>query len=89
MCQKDNNVLLFADISTEVLFCVQAFKTYFQIFMAIQKIKLGSQASPRPLKHLQNPCIDGFYYGQNPEFFCVRSETDLVLMESYLYDLLF
>ena len=43
-------------------------------------MKLGSQALPHPLKHSQNPSVGDFYYGQNPEFVRVLSETDLVLM---------
>ena len=43
-------------------------------------MKLGSQAPPHPPKHSQNPHVGDFYYGQNPEFFRVQSETDLVLM---------
>jgi hypothetical protein len=49
-------------------------------YKAIKIFKLGSWSPPRPLKHSQNPRVGDFYYGQNPEFFHVRSETDLVLM---------
>jgi len=48
---------------------------------AIKKIKLGSRVPPRPLKHSQNPRVSDFYYGQNPEFLRVRSETDLGLFQ--------